>query len=178
MTSRSILSSILQGKPRSGETGSGAQPYQPYTENGTQYPGLVYSEVNTILTIDASGICGFRIEKRGATAFDPKSHGVRARKNGSVNRPEGEAPTSAPALTRTIRKPSMIKAESVHSAPPLSTSAITQRVPKTGSTPATLHRGKSSRPRKRVRPAGADCDNTSPLKSNGCTIIRQQPRSG
>ena len=40
--SRSILSSILQGKPRSGGTGAG-----PYTENGTQYPGLVYSEVNT-----------------------------------------------------------------------------------------------------------------------------------
>jgi hypothetical protein len=38
--SRSILSSILQGKP-------------PYTENGTQYPGLVYSELNTLL--DASG---------------------------------------------------------------------------------------------------------------------------
>ena len=37
--SRSILSSILQGKPRSRETGSGAQPYQPCTENGTQYPG-------------------------------------------------------------------------------------------------------------------------------------------
>ena len=42
--SRSILSSILQGKPRSGGTGAG-----PYTENGTQYPGLVYSEVNTPL---------------------------------------------------------------------------------------------------------------------------------
>ena len=40
--SRSILSSILQGRPRSGGTGAG-----PYTENGTQYPGLVYSEVNT-----------------------------------------------------------------------------------------------------------------------------------
>ena len=34
--SRSILSFILQGKP-------------PYTENGTQYPGLVYSELNTHL---------------------------------------------------------------------------------------------------------------------------------
>ena len=40
--SRSILSSILQGKPRSGGTGAG-----PYTENGMQYPSLVYSEVNT-----------------------------------------------------------------------------------------------------------------------------------
>ena len=30
----------------------------PYTENGTQYPSLVYSEVSTILTIDASGIAG------------------------------------------------------------------------------------------------------------------------
>jgi hypothetical protein len=49
--SRSILSSILQGRPRSGGTGAG-----PYTENGTQYPGLVYSEVNTPLTINASGI--------------------------------------------------------------------------------------------------------------------------
>ena len=28
------------------------------TENGTQYPGPVYSEVNTPLTIDASGISG------------------------------------------------------------------------------------------------------------------------
>jgi hypothetical protein len=70
--SRSILSSILQGKPRSGETGSGAQPYQPYTENGTQYPGLVYSEVNTFLTIDASGICGFGIEKRGQPLLTPR----------------------------------------------------------------------------------------------------------
>ena len=43
--SRSILSSILQGNPRSGGTGAGT-----YTENGTQYPGLVYSEVNTPLT--------------------------------------------------------------------------------------------------------------------------------
>ena len=51
--SRSILSSILQGKPRSGATGAG-----PHTENGTQYPSLVYSEVNTLLTIDASGISG------------------------------------------------------------------------------------------------------------------------
>ena len=42
--SRSILSSILQGKPRSGGTGAG-----PYTENGTQYPSLVYSEVNTLI---------------------------------------------------------------------------------------------------------------------------------
>ena len=49
--SRSILSSILQGK-------------RPYTENGTKYPGLVYSEVNTLLTIDASGICEFGIGKR------------------------------------------------------------------------------------------------------------------
>ena len=51
--SRSILSSILQGNPRSGGTGAGT-----YTENGTQYPGLVYSEVNTSLAIDASGISG------------------------------------------------------------------------------------------------------------------------
>ena len=51
--SRSILSSILQGKPRSGGTGAGT-----YTEHGTQYPGLVYSEVNTPLAIDASGISG------------------------------------------------------------------------------------------------------------------------
>ena len=41
--SRSILSSILQGKPRSGSS-SGARTY---TENGTQYPGPVYSKVNT-----------------------------------------------------------------------------------------------------------------------------------
>ena len=40
--SRSILFSILQGKPRL--VGS-------YTE--TQYPGQMYSEVNTTLTIDA-----------------------------------------------------------------------------------------------------------------------------
>ncbi len=33
--SRSILSSILQGKPRSGGTGAGT-----YTEHGTQYPSL------------------------------------------------------------------------------------------------------------------------------------------
>ena len=51
--SRSIVSSILQGKPRSGGTGAGT-----YTENGTQYPGLVYSEVNTPLAIDARGISG------------------------------------------------------------------------------------------------------------------------
>ncbi len=49
--SRSILSSILQ--LRFGETGAGT-----YTEHGTQYPGLVYSEVNTLLAIDASGISG------------------------------------------------------------------------------------------------------------------------
>ena len=54
--SRSILSSILQGKPRPGKTGAG-----PYTENGTQCPGLVYSEVNTLLIIDASGICELSI---------------------------------------------------------------------------------------------------------------------
>jgi hypothetical protein len=29
-----------------------------YTENGTQYPGPVYSKVNTPLAIDASGISG------------------------------------------------------------------------------------------------------------------------
>ena len=28
------------------------------TEIGTQYPGLVYSEVNTLLNIDASGMSG------------------------------------------------------------------------------------------------------------------------
>jgi hypothetical protein len=50
--SRSILSSIFQGNPL-WATGAG-----PYTENGTQYPGLVYSEVSTLLTIDASGISG------------------------------------------------------------------------------------------------------------------------
>ena len=49
--SRSILFSI--GKPRSGRNRSGGALY---TENGTQYPGQVYSEVNTPLTIDASGI--------------------------------------------------------------------------------------------------------------------------
>ncbi len=51
--SRSILSSILQGKPRSGSSGA-----RTYTENGTQYPGPVYSKVNTPLAIDASGISG------------------------------------------------------------------------------------------------------------------------
>jgi len=40
--SRSILSSIFEGKPRSGSPGAGT-----YTENGTQYPGPVYSKVNT-----------------------------------------------------------------------------------------------------------------------------------
>ena len=49
--SRSILFSI--GKPRSGRNRSGGALY---TENGTQYPGQVYSEINTPLTIDASGI--------------------------------------------------------------------------------------------------------------------------
>ena len=48
--SRSILFSI--GKPRSGRNRNGGL----YTENGTQYPGQVYSEINTPLTIDASGI--------------------------------------------------------------------------------------------------------------------------
>src|SRR5262245_4805059 len=33
----------LEGRPRSGKTGSGTD-----TENGTQYPSLGYSEVNTI----------------------------------------------------------------------------------------------------------------------------------
>ena len=51
--SRSILSSVPEGKPRSGGTGA-----VPYTENGTQYPGPVYSKVNTPFTIDASGISG------------------------------------------------------------------------------------------------------------------------
>jgi hypothetical protein len=58
MTTRysgSILSSILQGELRSGGTGAGGTAL---TENGTQYPGLVYSELNTPLTIDASGIFG------------------------------------------------------------------------------------------------------------------------
>ena len=41
-------------KPRSGRYRSGGGAL--YTENGTQYPGQVYSEVNTRLTIDASGI--------------------------------------------------------------------------------------------------------------------------
>src|SRR6478672_10397616 len=50
--SRSILFSI--GKPRSGRNRSGGGAL--YTENGRQYPGQVYSEVNTPLTIDASGI--------------------------------------------------------------------------------------------------------------------------
>ena len=45
--SRSILFSILKANPRSGGTGAGT-----YTENGTQYPGLVYSEVNTPLAIE------------------------------------------------------------------------------------------------------------------------------
>lgn len=40
-------------RTRSGETGAGAD-----TENGTQYPVQVYSEVNTRLAIDASGISG------------------------------------------------------------------------------------------------------------------------
>ena len=40
--SRSILSSILRGRPRCWGAGAG-----PYTENGTQYPNPVYSEVNT-----------------------------------------------------------------------------------------------------------------------------------
>ena len=39
--SRSILSSILQGKP-------------PYTENGTQYPGLCTVNLILTFTIDAS----------------------------------------------------------------------------------------------------------------------------
>ena len=43
----------FKANPRSGGTGAGT-----YTENGTQYPGLVYSEVNTPLAIDASGISG------------------------------------------------------------------------------------------------------------------------
>ena len=48
--SRSILFSI--GKPTPDGTGVGGR-----LENGTQYPDQVYSEVNTPLTIDASGIC-------------------------------------------------------------------------------------------------------------------------
>ena len=35
------------------------------TENGTQFPGLVYSEVNTPLAIDASGISGAVSPKEG-----------------------------------------------------------------------------------------------------------------
>ena len=50
--SRSIPSSILQGKLRSGGSGAGT-----YTENGTQYPCPMYSEVNTPLNHRrASGI--------------------------------------------------------------------------------------------------------------------------
>ena len=45
--SRSILSSILQGRPRSGGTGAG-----PYTENGTQYP--VWCTVKLILHLSSS----------------------------------------------------------------------------------------------------------------------------
>ena len=58
--SRSILSSILQGNPRSGRIGAGT-----YTENGTQYLGLAYIEVNTPLAIDASGISGALFLKIG-----------------------------------------------------------------------------------------------------------------
>jgi hypothetical protein len=47
----SRLSSILEGKRRSAATGAG-----PTLR--TVYPGLVYSEVNTLLTIEASGISG------------------------------------------------------------------------------------------------------------------------
>ena len=47
----SRLSSILEGKRRSAATGAG-----PTLR--TVYPGLVYSEVNTLLTIKASGISG------------------------------------------------------------------------------------------------------------------------
>ena len=36
----------------------GEPEWGPYTENGTQYPGLVYSKVNIPLAIDASGISG------------------------------------------------------------------------------------------------------------------------
>jgi len=49
--SRSIF--FLIGKPRSGRNRSGGALY---TENGTQYPGQVYSEINTPLTIDANRI--------------------------------------------------------------------------------------------------------------------------
>jgi hypothetical protein len=40
-------------RTRSGETGAGAD-----TKNGTQYPVQAYSEINTHLAIDASGISG------------------------------------------------------------------------------------------------------------------------
>ena len=50
--SRSILFSIGRQTPLRTEPERGAL----YTENGTQYPGQVYSEVNTPLAIDASGI--------------------------------------------------------------------------------------------------------------------------
>ena len=56
--SRSILS-LNRQTPLRTEPERGA----PYTENGTQYPGQVYSEVNTPLTIDASGISGADISQ-------------------------------------------------------------------------------------------------------------------
>ena len=53
--SRSILfSQLANPAPDGTEPERGAL----YTENGTQYPGQVYSEVSTTLTIDASGISG------------------------------------------------------------------------------------------------------------------------
>ena len=52
--SRSILFS-QSANPAPDGTGAGGPPY---TENGTQYPGQVYSEVSTPSTIDASGISG------------------------------------------------------------------------------------------------------------------------
>ena len=55
--SRSIL--FLNRQTHSGRTGVGGR-----LENGTQYPDQVYSEVNTLLTIDASGRCGQGVEVR------------------------------------------------------------------------------------------------------------------
>ena len=49
--SRQFFSQSFKANPAPGGAG-------PYTENGTQYPGQLYSEVNTTLTIDASEISG------------------------------------------------------------------------------------------------------------------------
>ena len=47
--SRSILSSILQGKPRSGGTGAG-----PYTENGTPKPS--HTAAHAAVAVPRSGV--------------------------------------------------------------------------------------------------------------------------